>query len=178
MTRQVRAIYARNRTVASPIALVVCQPDERVHRKLQQMSCESWAGFAIELTKTPLDVAGGDASRVIYLSPDSTDVLDDVPDDAVVVIGGIVDRTVIPGLSATRAAETGVRHFRLPVQEAMRSLGKELASKVVLNVDTAAAAIILWRVRRVQVKQATMANEANYDDVCMYVCVFSHADSP
>ena len=58
-----------------------------------------------------------DAGRMVYLSPEADEVLDEVADGFVYVIGGLVDRKVQYGASRSRAEELGIRAARLPLQE-------------------------------------------------------------
>jgi len=66
------------------------------------------------------------------LSPDATDVLQEVKEDEIYVIGGIVDRSVQKGLTYQRASERQVRVVRLPIQEYV--LNRKKGSHI-LNVE-------------------------------------------
>ncbi|OQS00621.1 hypothetical protein ACHHYP_18012 [Achlya hypogyna] len=69
--------------------------------------------------------------ELIFLSPDSPNVLTEVNPRAVYVIGGIVDRSVRKGQSLSKARGLGnVRTARLPVQETLHVRSN------VLNIDT------------------------------------------
>ena len=72
-----------------------------------------------------------DPSSVVYLSPDATDVLDDVRSDKVYVIGGIVDLATrgIP-TSLTRATSARLETRRLPIRE-----HRPDQTHTVLNID-------------------------------------------
>ena len=58
-----------------------------------------------------------DCSRLVYLSADAEECLDEVDPNAVYVIGGIVDRNRHKGLTRERAEAAGVRCLRLPIAE-------------------------------------------------------------
>jgi len=63
----------------------------------------------------------GGPDKVVYLSPDSPNVLSELEEGTLYVIGGIIDQTVRPGMSlreANKASGSGVRHARLPVEAA------------------------------------------------------------
>ena len=70
--------------------------------------------------------------RLVYLSPDAEEALDEVDADAVYIVGGIVDRTVNSNLSKLKAAGLGIETRRFPVKEYLPD-----CRKVVLNVDRA-----------------------------------------
>merc|ERR1719272_810936 len=55
--------------------------------------------------------------HVIYLSPDAEEVLEGIQENAVYVVGGLVDRNRQPNASITRAVELGVTARRLPIAE-------------------------------------------------------------
>ena len=57
-------------------------------------------------------------NRCVYLSPDSSDVLTRTRSDEVYIIGGLVDRQVLPNVTLRRAKKLGVRTARLPMSEA------------------------------------------------------------
>ncbi|KAI8474675.1 MAG: hypothetical protein J3K34DRAFT_517988 [Monoraphidium minutum] len=70
------------------------------------------------------DVFASERSNLVMLSPDAPDALDGPLDSAAVyVIGGIVDKSVVKGLSLGWAAAAGVRAARLPVREYADDLG-------------------------------------------------------
>ena len=73
------------------------------------------------------------APRLVYLSPDAEEVLDDVDADTVYIIGGIVDlaaRGVAWSLPKANAA--GIRAARLPIREHLPKVTNQI-----LNIDTA-----------------------------------------
>lgn len=73
-----------------------------------------------------------DPARLIILSPDADEDLEDVEGDLVYVIGGIVDRTVRKGQSRSQAEEHGARCLRrLPIKK----YGAP-GMHPVLNIDT------------------------------------------
>lgn len=55
--------------------------------------------------------------KLIYLSPDSQNVLKGFDEEDVLVIGGIIDTTVEPGLSLNKAEQMGIESAQLPLEE-------------------------------------------------------------
>merc|ERR1711953_110623 len=53
-----------------------------------------------------------DAKKLVILTPDADEDLEDVDEDSIYVIGGIVDRTVRKGQSRTQAEEHGAHCLR------------------------------------------------------------------
>ena len=83
------------------------------------------------------DVSSRDASpvprRLVYLSPDAEEVLEDVEEDTAYVIGGIVDLAARGvAWSLPKATALGIRTARLPIRENLPSVTNQI-----LNIDTA-----------------------------------------
>lgn len=71
-------------------------------------------------------------AKLVYLSPDATEVLTEFREDEVYIIGGIVDKTVKTGLTVDKAGELGVRVKRLYL-EPFRT---EKKFRLSLNINT------------------------------------------
>ena len=44
-----------------------------------------------------------DKSKIVYLSPDSNEILEEVHQDHIYIIGGLVDRDVIPNITFNKS---------------------------------------------------------------------------
>ncbi|NXU93977.1 TM10B methyltransferase, partial [Xiphorhynchus elegans] len=76
--------------------------------------------FVFQIDKTPesyLDLFPLDA--IVYLTPDSENVLEDIDPDKVYVLGGLVDETIHKELTLRRAREQSLQTARLPIREYM-----------------------------------------------------------
>jgi hypothetical protein len=168
--------HNRSLAATSPCHVIAWDCSDEVSRRLLGKNSHRWLGFSmfdreavsgLQTGTCPLPAAAGaseeasvggsrlgwcpavarDPSKVIVLSPDSLNLLDSIEDDAVIVVGGIVDRTITRMQSLATAEELGYRHARLPVTESITSeSGTRLIKSVVLNVDTAAKCAMQWRV--------------------------------
>ncbi|KAL3673477.1 hypothetical protein V7S43_001187 [Phytophthora oleae] len=76
-----------------------------------------------------------DSDELVYLSPDSHNVLEQVDPTCVYVVGGIVDRSVRKGETQTKAASHSIRTARLPLQEYFEKAGTQVRTHV-MNVDS------------------------------------------
>ncbi|NWV59565.1 TM10B methyltransferase, partial [Malurus elegans] len=56
---------------------------------------------------------------IVYLTPDSENVLEDIDPDKVYVLGGLVDESIHKQLTLRRAQEQSLRTARLPIREYM-----------------------------------------------------------
>ncbi|NXJ85557.1 TM10B methyltransferase, partial [Trogon melanurus] len=81
---------------------------------LRSLSCT----FQIDTTEEsfldlfPLDV-------IVYLTPDSENVLEDIDPNKVYVLGGLVDESIHKKLTLQRAQEQSLQTARLPIREYM-----------------------------------------------------------
>jgi len=60
--------------------------------------------------------------NIIYLSPESEEVLEELHEDKVYIIGAIADHNRLKGLSAKHARDLGVRSARLPVDQFLQDV--------------------------------------------------------
>ncbi|NXU11764.1 TM10B methyltransferase, partial [Pardalotus punctatus] len=75
---------------------------------------------AFQMDMTPesyLDLFPLDA--IVYLTPDSENVLEDIDPDKVYVLGGLVDESIHKQLTLRRAQEQSLQTARLPIREYM-----------------------------------------------------------
>ena len=70
----------------------------------------------IEISEKDLETYA-DKFNVIMLSPDATQVLENLNKTSAYVIGGLVDRTRKKSLSLNRALEKNLCAYRLPIEE-------------------------------------------------------------
>lgn len=176
LAHQLMRVYAANKRHAAAAAghVLVWRPPADVHARLLKIDVDNWVAFGVvprpdrggtagsagELSASAdEDALAGAASlaacplvsehrdRVVVLTPDSGNVLEDVAEDAIVVIGGIVDRTIRKNQTMRTAEALGLAHARLPVQRSLEEAGAaSLTRTVVLNVDTVAEAVFRRRV--------------------------------
>nr|CAG4641187.1 EOG090X0D3U [Eulimnadia texana] len=71
-----------------------------------------------------------DPSRIVYLTSESDNIIQDLSDDKVYVIGGLVDHNSQKGLCHQLALERGVSHGRLPLDEHV-----DMKTRKVLTID-------------------------------------------
>ncbi|KUF76293.1 tRNA methyltransferase 10 A [Phytophthora nicotianae] len=76
-----------------------------------------------------------DSDKLVYLSPDSDNVLEQLDPAYAYVVGGIVDRSVRKGETKTKAATRGIRTARLPLQEHYEQLGTRVRTHI-MNLDS------------------------------------------
>ncbi|KAE9035037.1 hypothetical protein PR003_g8041 [Phytophthora rubi] len=95
--------------------------------------------WKIERHEEPLEKLY-DAEEIVYLSPDSDNVLETIDPACVYVVGGIVDRSVRKGQTISKAAERGVQTARLPLQEHFAGPGARVRTHI-MNIDSVIIAL-------------------------------------
>lgn len=120
---QLARVYGANRRAERPVRLVLTHlPEES---QLHQLCCRRIAGFPqLQLERQPAGPAAlFPPSRLVFLSPDAEEPLLQLLPDRVYVIGGLVDETVVGGLSRAAAERAGATAARLPLREYLRHDG-------------------------------------------------------
>ena len=85
---------------------------------------------------------GSDADDAVYLSPDAEETLSSsAPPPKIVVVGMLIDRSIVESRSKRRAIDMSMRAAKLPLDELKV---KELASDEPLNVDTVMELMQRW----------------------------------
>jgi tRNA (guanine9-N1)-methyltransferase len=114
LAKQLSYVYASLKKAERPLYVHLTSLEGVVLKALKRdMAFDQWRVLKHE--RAYLDVF--ERERIVYLSPDSPNVLRELDDDKVYVIGGIVDRDRMKGSSQKRAEELGVSTARLPIHE-------------------------------------------------------------
>ncbi|AFZ79949.1 hypothetical protein BEWA_027980 [Theileria equi strain WA] len=149
LANQIMQSYGANKRADKPFNLIICGIEEGGHLDdaLGRISgTENWlCQLTYESIESLLDKEGpceeGKESicgrELTYLSADATDVLESVDSNNVYVIGGIVDRNRLNGITYNKAKHLGYSCKRLPIKEHIK-----LNSSHVLSV-TACINILL-----------------------------------
>lgn len=113
---QIMRCYSANRRAEKPFNLEVSGLASSVGQHFASMYPEhiKWdMSFSQEhfLSSHP------DKEKIVYLTPDTDDVLETIEADKVYIIGGIVDKNRFKGKTSQTAQELGLKTARLPVPE-------------------------------------------------------------
>jgi tRNA (guanine9-N1)-methyltransferase len=87
-------------------------------------------------SETYLEVFADQRSQLVYLSPDSPNVLDNIDPEKIYIIGGIADPNIIRGLTYSKASQQDIPTAQLPL-----SLYSNLTRKV-LNINHVVGIIV------------------------------------
>ncbi|CAG7734231.1 unnamed protein product [Allacma fusca] len=104
-------------------------------------------------------------SKIVYLSSESHNVLTEVDEDKVYVIGGLVDHNAKKGLCYQLAEEKGITHARLPLKEwvDMRTRGV-LSINQVFSILANVSLGVSWQTAILNAIPARKNAQARQDD--------------
>jgi tRNA (guanine9-N1)-methyltransferase len=132
MANQMKAMYAANRRAAAPFHLTYASVTGVVSSEASvRLEIQNWKGIT-HTSKHFLELFP--TKDMVYLTPDTDNVLTEVTDDKVYIVGGLVDRNRLKGFTAKRAAELGLPMARLPIQENITLASKVLTTLHVVQI--------------------------------------------
>ncbi|XP_065596713.1 tRNA methyltransferase 10 homolog B [Cyrtonyx montezumae] len=119
LAAQIRRLYGANRQSERPFWLCLTEfvAGSPIHRECIRMN-DGFSGYLMDTTpESYLDLFPLDA--IVYLTPDSENVLEDIDPKKVYVLGGLVDESIHKNLTLRRAQEQSLQTARLPIREYM-----------------------------------------------------------
>ena len=122
LSSQIRYCYAVNKRAKHPTTVRVTSlgVGGPTYENLQKVSgFDQWIHREFHHTEQSLLEAYGPEkkSKLCYLTSDSENILEDLEDDTIYVIGGIVDRNRLKRAAIDRAESLGISHAKLPITE-------------------------------------------------------------
>jgi tRNA (guanine9-N1)-methyltransferase len=115
--------------------MICAKVSDNLREILMKKGSQSWK---VDLFHQEIiDIPAVQGKKIVFLSPDAEDVLDEVDiENSVYVVGGLVDKTVISGQSLKKAMDLGIAAARIPVKEALAGFADPFRLKKVLNINT------------------------------------------
>lgn len=115
-SKQMLRVYTENRRSNTPIRLHFTSIRENSRIKNSLSRNEGYTNWDVNIHEEPYyDLF--DHNSIVYLSSESDNVLNELDQNAVYIIGGLVDHNHHKGLSLQRAEEKGFKTARLPLSE-------------------------------------------------------------
>ncbi|KAG7385055.1 hypothetical protein PHYPSEUDO_001991 [Phytophthora pseudosyringae] len=138
LANQLKLSYGAIKQMPEPFQLLLCNPSEELEHSLERFGASNWY---IQWRRGAESVAEHFAPEgLVYLSPDSPNVLEEMDPSKVYVIGGIVDKSRKKGATLDAATDAGIRTARLPIQEHITERLDHI-----LNVNTVVDVLINFR---------------------------------
>ncbi|XP_065200078.1 tRNA methyltransferase 10 homolog A isoform X2 [Planococcus citri] len=113
-SNQIARTYSANRRSPNPVQLHLCSFNDKIKEELIKIDGMDKWDVHIHEHKYLLYF---EREKIVYLTSDSENVLENVEEDKIYVIGGFVDHNLHKGLSLKKARADGIRHARLPLQQ-------------------------------------------------------------
>lgn len=119
LAQQLCRLYGSNRNAKCPVHLYFTSinRDGFLYRECIRKNV-GFENYMIEMTeKSHLEIFKQE--EVVYLSPNSSNVLCDIDENKVYIIGGLVDESIKKNVTQSRADVSGIQTARLPINEHM-----------------------------------------------------------
>ncbi|XP_030367509.1 tRNA methyltransferase 10 homolog B isoform X1 [Strigops habroptila] len=119
LASQIRRLYGANRRAEKPFWLCLTEfvVGSLIYEECFRMN-DGFSNYLIDTTQESyLDLFPLDA--IVYLTPDSENVLEDIDPNKVYILGGLVDESIHKKLTLQRAQEQSLQTARLPIREYM-----------------------------------------------------------
>lgn len=141
LVQQVLYSYGSNRSALRPVRLVLSgvSSGTEMLQRLQKLAGfpNAWPGVTV-VGEPYIEHFSSDADRkrLVYLTADTENVVQTIDENAVYIIGGIVDRNRLKGATRDKADAQEIATARLPLQEHidMGSFSKVLTTNNVLEM--------------------------------------------
>ena len=130
LDKQLAICYGSTCRAFSPANIVITgvQPESVTQSNLNKhIGVEKW--YWTKTAQNVEDMFAEQKERLVYLTAESENELEELNDNDIYIIGGIVDHNRLKGLTHQIAQEKGLRTARLPIQKYMSS-----GSRVVLTI--------------------------------------------
>ena len=119
LAQQLSRVYGFNRKSSYPCHLTFCHLPKDC--KTRQICCDKSEGFANYILnfseKSLIDTFENRKQDLVYLTPDSDNLLEDIEDNKIYVIGGLVDDSVKKLSSLSFAKDQGLTTAKLPIDK-------------------------------------------------------------
>ncbi|OWZ16999.1 TRNA (guanine-N(1)-)-methyltransferase [Phytophthora megakarya] len=138
LASQLKFSYGSIKQMPEPFQLMLCNPSDHLEQSLERFGASNWY---IQWRRGGESVADHfSPDELVYLSPDSPNVLEKMDSKKIYVIGGIVDKSRKKGATLDAATEAGISTVRLPIQEHITERLDHI-----LNVNTVVDVLINFR---------------------------------
>nr|CAG4649667.1 EOG090X0D3U [Scapholeberis mucronata] len=125
--KQISRCYSINRRASNPVQFYVTSLEGKSLAEMSKnQGYDKWDVYF--RNQHFMDIF--DKDKIVYLTSESDNVIGDIEEDKVYIIGGLVDHNSHKGLCHKIAQEKGIKHGRLPISENI-----DLKTRKVLTID-------------------------------------------
>lgn len=119
--------YAANGKSSSPshLWLTSCRGD----METQLLKIPGYENWIIEKEKESyIEILKDQKDNLVYLTPDSENILDDIDPKKLYILGGLVDRTRQKGVTIKKARSQRIQTAKLPLREYLKESSCQVSS--------------------------------------------------
>jgi tRNA (guanine9-N1)-methyltransferase len=118
LSSQIRYCYASNKRAPNPVYLSVTSLSGKTRAILDKVDGfpEGWVGRGFTHHVSSVEEVH-DKSKLVYLTSDSPNILNDLDNEKIYIIGGIVDRNRLKRAAINRAEQLGIVTAKLPITQ-------------------------------------------------------------
>jgi tRNA (guanine9-N1)-methyltransferase len=146
LAAQLRRAYASNKACLNPVHLILCSLSE--NSEFFKLCCnknEGFANYALDRREESVkDCLSCPSDQIVYLSPDSPNVLSELDPLKVYVIGGLVDETTNTNISLTFSNQNNFATAKLPIDEYFVAEKGSGTFKKVLTINQVFDILLEW----------------------------------
>ncbi len=122
LDQQIMLSYGINKKHEKPVYLHLTHLGPKQSDHLQRMNVKSWRAVSTsteDYITNPLFSIGKEEGKrqLVYLTSDGDETLESLSPSEAYIIGGIVDRNRLKGITYNKAKEQGIRTAKLPIKE-------------------------------------------------------------
>ncbi|CAG8593811.1 940_t:CDS:2 [Cetraspora pellucida] len=138
VSSQLTRCYAANRSTSRPVNLFFTSYGQRIQNRFDTkiQSHINWKDVIFD-TKSYLERF--DKNDLVYLTADATDVIDELNENKVYIIGGIVDKNRHKNLCYDKAKEENIATAQLPIENCIK-----LTTRKVLAINHVFEILVRW----------------------------------
>jgi tRNA (guanine9-N1)-methyltransferase len=129
LATQLSRCYSKNRCDARPCKLVTFGIGKRIKQHLEKLTYENWKTFMVFDERSSFEEVYA-KDKIIYLSADAEDTIENLDEDKIYVIGGLIDKNRHKGICEDKAKAMGIKTAKLPIDKYI-----ELDGRKVLTVN-------------------------------------------
>lgn len=131
LVTQLAFCYGLNRKIKIPFNYYLCGYKGDLQFEAERMGSKYWHVNFLEESFYDNENLMKSKNNFIYLSPDSSNVLDNVSEENIFIVGGFVDKPVSKDRTLFKANSLGIKTARLPLEQYIKDIKNN-----VLNVNT------------------------------------------
>ncbi|QPG73467.1 hypothetical protein FOA43_000778 [Brettanomyces nanus] len=130
LSNQITRSYSENKRSPYRVELLITSFNKRLKERYDKSirDYDKWDETEVKFIEDDLDVVlkDEDLSKVVYLSADTEEKLEELKSGETYIVGGIVDKGRHKNLCKDKAEKLGIKTRRLPIDESIKISGRKV----------------------------------------------------